>query len=395
MTANKDQIQHLLAKINEVLSHPISRLPWGSGVQAACQRQVLEQVREYLQEVLVQAPPTTPNPTETQAQDVMQSVIQEMNALRSTLLRPLNAEVASLMQQRNALVREIRQLEAHRQLLEQPTPQSGGEVPSIEKLQVVHDRADQVLSTLDTTLSVVFQSLQKDIQSYQDSLSQGIDKLHTLGRQSEAMFSGLVGRLAEQLGRDASTYLQPGALPTDGVIPPILSSTDISMPYPGTELSPVSTREVRESPALDSISSLSELIDQLALEVEELPVAVPVMPPRKGATSGIETPPELRSLFYSDASQSVTSFAETTYPPEENWLPEEQSPSDLNVWHDETILSQLSDDSSTLDEKLGSKRALRSTPIAPPNLPSIFTLDGMDDIFLDDANSGNRGIEAD
>lgn len=344
MTANQDQIQRLLTEVQDVLAQANARLPWGAAAQLTRQRQVLEQVRTHLQYVLYDLSQEKPE-KDNQAQDVMQAVIEEMNALRSTLLRPLHSEVSSLMQQRNALLREIRQLEAHRELLEQPSPQNSENLP-VEKLQVVHDRADQVLTTLDSTLHVVFESLQKDIQAYQDSLSQGIDKLHNLGQQSEVMFSGIVGRLATQMGQNASAFLQSASDPNQ--LP------QLAMPYAGTELPSVKSQRQSTGAAIDSITVLTELIDQLAVEVDEFPIAVPVVPPRKGSVSGREAPAELKSLFQGD-SPKVEPLIE---------------PNGYGALAQETTFDRLK--------------------IASTQNPVIFTLEGVENLFDEDVKNDTK-----
>ncbi|MCU0552237.1 MAG: hypothetical protein MUC48_23145 [Leptolyngbya sp. Prado105] len=341
MTANQDQIQHLLSEIQDILAQGNPRLPWGLAAQIARQRQVLEQVRVHLQEALFQLNHADQTQTDSQAQTVMQSVIDEMNALRSTLLRPLHSEVATLMQQRNALVKEIRQLEAHRQMLEQPTAAIEG-VSSLNLPGV--NQADQALTSLDSTLHVVFESLQKDIQSYQDSLSQGIDKLHSLGQQSEAMFSGIVGRLAVQMGRDASAFLQ-----TSSENP--LNQPPLTMPYAGSEISP--RIEATRSPSLETITVLTQLIDQLEVEVDEFPLAIPATPPRNGVSSGREVPSDLKSLFQLDSPKVEPTIDAVAY-------------SELNQ---ETTLEQLN----------------------TANEPAIFTLDGIEDLFLEEGKDQPNG----
>lgn len=354
MTVTQDQIQRLLTEVQAVLAQGNPRLPWGTAAQIARQRQVLEQVCVYLQNALFQLSQPQPNQTENQAQTVMQEVIEEMNALRSTLLRPLHSEVSALMQQRSTLLREIRQLEAHRELLEQPTTAlQNSDVPA-EKLQVVHDRADQVLTTLDTTLHVVFESLQKDIHAYQDSLSQGIDKLHTLGQQSEVMFSGIVGRLATQMGRDASAFLQSSSVQNNAL--------PLAMPYAGAELSAEQSTKLRHTDSeIDSITVLTELIDQLAIEVEELPVAVPIVPPHQGSSSGREAPAELRSLFQGDSPTVEPSIDSNGY----------------RALNQETSFDQL--------------KSSMPVSFSSAEEPMIFTLEGVENLFDDDLENPPNG----
>ncbi len=352
MTANQDQIQRLLTEVQDVLAQRSPRLPWGSAAQIARQRQVLKQVRAYLEAVLLhlnQADQTTK--TEAQAQDVMQSVIQEMNALRSTLLHPLHAEVATLMQQRNALTKEIRQLEAHRQMLEQPAPTEAVSQPGLPDV----NQADQALTTLDTTLHVVFESLQKDIQAYQDSLSQGIDKLHSLGQQSEAMFSGIVGRLAAQMGRDASTFLQASD--------PSISPEAFRMPYAGTEFVPTRSESGRSS-SLETITVLTQLIDQLEVEVDEFPLSIPAAPPQNGISSGRDIPSDLKSLFQAGSPKVEPTIDAMAY-------------SELSQ---ETTLEQLNP---------SVPHSSQSTPSAEE--PIIFTLEGIENLFLEESKNPPNG----
>lgn len=78
----------------------------------------------------------------------------------------------------------------------------------LEQLQRLQAQSDRLLMTLDSSISVVFEALQRNLYSYQESLSQGIDKMYGLGQQSEVMFKALVNSLASQLGRETSSFLQ-------------------------------------------------------------------------------------------------------------------------------------------------------------------------------------------
>lgn len=305
MTANQDHLQRLIAQINSVLAQSPSPLPWKTAAQAAYQRQVLQSVQAYLQSALIERNQSESfNSVGDRAQETMQAVVEEMNSLRSTLLRPLHAEVATLMQQRNALVREIRQLEAHRQLIEHSSAPPASAPALNENFQAGH-----ALSTIDTALSVMFDSLQKDIQAYQDSLSQGIGKMHHLGCQSEALFSRLVERLAEHSTHDAA-FLQSDSLPPSS--PPALAA----MPYAGAEFAAM-PNVLNSGSSLDSIQQLTELVDQLAAEVEPIPVTVTAMPPQGEAvptqksSSNLEALTELQMLFQA-GEFAQTASVETT-----------------------------------------------------------------------------------
>ena len=270
MTSQTDQIQTLIQEIDEVLSKASPRLPWVMSAEAAEQRKVLEQTRRSLlslQQQIDAAPPSeiVPVVSEESAQQVLQAFLQEMNYLRSSMLQPLRADIERLNRERDYLSKDIQQLQEERQQLrlqgdvaasqqqmldsfltalmnrlqeslssqiaqtlsqyEQEAraiaSSSSTEAPALppselpltprqrlEHIRQTQARSDQLLMKLDSTLEVIFESLQSNVQGYQDSLSHGLEKMHNLGQQGEAMFAGLVNRLAEQLGREASAYLQ-------------------------------------------------------------------------------------------------------------------------------------------------------------------------------------------
>lgn len=192
------------------------------------------------------------------AQQVLQAVVQEMNYLRVNMMQPLREELMTLYQQRQMLTADIKRLEQQRyqlmlanqqfnqqkmieeflqslmgrlqeQLASQvaqtyanlelhaaqlPSADQAADYPQLtpgqrlQHLQHLQATSDEVMLKLDSTLRVVFDSLQTNVESYQDSLSQGLEKMHGLGQQGEAMFAALVNRFAQHLGRGASYYLQ-------------------------------------------------------------------------------------------------------------------------------------------------------------------------------------------
>lgn len=212
--------------------------------------------------------PGTPAATNQQAVDeILLAVTGEISHLREDLMQPLQEDIQALRQEHEALVREIQQLEAKRQqqqslaqqqanqqqiiseflqaltsrlqetldrgalqtpgsiepqllpiaqtaasdssglLGHQATLAEQGEMTAesrLQQMQLFQAHADSLMVRLDSTMSIVFQTLEGNLQSYQESLSLGLEKMHGLGQQSEAMFAALVNRLAEQLGREAS-----------------------------------------------------------------------------------------------------------------------------------------------------------------------------------------------
>jgi hypothetical protein len=163
----------------------------------------------------------------------------------SALLAPLQAELQTLLQERANLVEEIRQLEQRRlhnyslaqQLATQEqtiaeflqvlknrlgsssisqaddinsqeiqistTDNAATQVPSLHTANRVEEVArlarelDQKLLALDGTVNVVFDSLQRNIHTYHESLSQALARMHSKGVQGEQLLTGLIGNLTQ------------------------------------------------------------------------------------------------------------------------------------------------------------------------------------------------------
>ncbi|MGB7893548.1 MAG: hypothetical protein WCF82_16795, partial [Microcoleus sp.] len=134
MNSQKYKIQALIAEIDEVLSKPAPRLPWTGSIDTVHQRQLLERVRAYLvsSDSKLTAPkaPARPNvrpqpvpvpkvplpaPGPSAAEQIMLAVTGEISHLRSSLTGPLQEDIEALRQEQQALIQEIKQLEAKRQ----------------------------------------------------------------------------------------------------------------------------------------------------------------------------------------------------------------------------------------------------------------------------------------
>ncbi len=270
-------IQSLIDDIDGILLIAASRPLWFKPGDPARERQVLERVRSYLsqQQNLVSRPTSaTNNASSDGVQQIVQAVRQEMSVLRADLLQPLQADLKVLHQQRESLVQEIRQMERSKHELDlsvQPkseqqfisefsqelisrctasltqqfghilegletrwsglivateatnpgsTKESKGvsaiaPQERLEQLRQLQAESDHLLSTLDVNQRVIFETLQSDLQSYQESLSQGLEKMHNLGAQGETLFTALINRLAQQLGAEASTLLRSSLQASD------------------------------------------------------------------------------------------------------------------------------------------------------------------------------------
>lgn len=291
-------------------------------------------------------------------QQTLHAMMQEMNHLRNTVLQPLQADVAGLQQQRDFLRQEVEQLERQRQaaiaappappqavlnqqvlhdvlqlliqrlqesLSQQITQQIqqayqhlqatlpsaydlstapttpgmlvGATEAHVQNLAALQTRSDQILSTIDTTLRVVFESIQRNLESYQESLARGLERMHGLGQQSEAQFAALLNHLAQRLGQEASTYLQ-SSLQSQGLIPsepsrpqePVLPASPVP-PSPGGGTMPSTDRS-----ATDTLPFAGTELGATAGALN--PVSQP------SATSGLPTVPRSETLHLDDLDLS-------------------------------------------------------------------------------------------
>ncbi|MCC3473466.1 MULTISPECIES: hypothetical protein [unclassified Microcoleus] len=380
MNSQKYKIQALIAEIDEVLSKPAPRLPWTGSIDTVHQRQLLERVRTYLvsSESKVAArkgpasptvrpepvpvpkmPPRIDRPSVTE--QIMLAVTEEITNLRSGLTGPLQEEIVALRQEQQALIQEIKQLEAKRQqqqslaqqqanqqqiiseflqvltgrleetldrdlsqifgsLENQLLPstaaqsqqsalsaQTSEELPlltpaqRLEQMQRFQASADSLLMRLDSTMGIVFEALEANLQSYQASLSQGLENMHGLSQQSEAMFATFVNHLVAQLGREASSYVQqPIALANVQTGSPTASDRSVAtggfsntkihssadaeseersgelpeqdrLPYAGTEISSQFGKLRRDRDRIETPLSLPDLEDNLFGSSPEIP----------------------------------------------------------------------------------------------------------------------------
>ncbi len=267
MTSQKDQIQRLISKIESVLAKPATHLPLGLSGEAERQRRLLGELCKYLQSLqqmfdspggwgpidpgtgqFVSSSPVGPD-VEESAAHVLQGLLIEMRYLRENSLKPMREELESLQQKRDRLQAEINVLEARgaaplqsdqqisdfletlmQRLQEQLSAQmvqnfaameaaaveqlSAADNPApllsgqrLEQVRLLQAQSDQLLLQLDSTLTAVFGSLRKSVDSYRESLEEGLDQMHGLGRQGEVIFHAFINHLAQQLGQDASSFL--------------------------------------------------------------------------------------------------------------------------------------------------------------------------------------------
>ncbi len=299
MTQEKD-LQSLIADIDSILPKLRSRLPWSGATEAG--RQVLERVRSYLVSIeqnlgtTAQIPTNTPPTHPSVVQQIRQAVNQEVQSLRAGVTGSLQTELVALRQERDAIVQEIRQLENTRresidriaqdvishssetltqQLAQilvawesqqgrqeattEATPNRGAIlIPPQERLEQMRQtelQFDRMLMNLDTNQRAIFDALQRNLYTYQNSLSQELDKMHRLGIQGEVLFTTLVNRLSQLSQQQGATTLA--------------SSSQLS---DGTQTAPIATNPIpsQTQPPLDTLEVTGQIANKDNLGVDPL-----------------------------------------------------------------------------------------------------------------------------
>lgn len=90
---------------------------------------------------------------------------------------------------------------------ERPSIRGAGQSPSLSQgaASSQSDSAYRLMASLDNTLNTTFKTLQQELSSYQSSISQQLNRMHSLQQQGEVILETLVERLISQLQEDAGS----------------------------------------------------------------------------------------------------------------------------------------------------------------------------------------------
>ena len=279
------------------------------------------------------------------ADSVLQALLTEMRYLKSSALEPLRLEMDELRQKRDRLQQEVESLDQQREsslvptdgsavseaqlndfltalmgrLQENLTAQVGqtlGQLEAdhaeaiaklaaaddevlqlrgsgqIEELRQLQGRSDQLLVNIDSTLQRMFETLQQNINSYQLSLNEGIENMHSLGRQGEVIVRSLVDHLTQQLGQ--TTPPEPAFFPTRSAAVPLVLVDE--------ERDSFGETEATDDSMSDTVSSLNEILPDLTSDPE---VAEPDFDSLSDVEAREETQPDADSAVQSDVQSDV------------------------------------------------------------------------------------------
>ncbi|MEH2081572.1 MAG: hypothetical protein V7K89_16680 [Nostoc sp.] len=287
MTFSTDEIQKLIADIDNLLASSGKRLSRFLSGQAQEPKEVLERIRDFLVRLqekealesdipnqsseeprspLALAKPSPlltkfidrdynqyPLPQPELSQEPSTISAGQLNNEFSRLIEPLRSELELLLQERATLIQEIRQLEQKRlqnyslaqqltnqeqmiteflqvlmsrlvptltpligQTRENSASSSAGvnyatsanqsllkSSDDVERLTQLARELDQRLLSLDGTVNVVFEALQRNINTYYESLSQALARMHSKGMQGEQLMASFVNNLTQHLQQES------------------------------------------------------------------------------------------------------------------------------------------------------------------------------------------------
>nr|WP_225225578.1 hypothetical protein [Komarekiella delphini-convector] len=256
---------------------------------------------------------------------------EQLKSEFSGLIQPLRTELEGLLQERATLVQEIRQLEQRRSqnyslaqqlakqeqmiteflqvlmtrlvpitphlaqnLINSPSSSKASnsanvelttsatqpllESPDrIERLTQLSRELDQRLLSLDGTVNVVFEALQRNINTYHESLSQALARMHSKGVQGEQLMANFLNNLTQYLQQQSS--IQPSFPSLEAEIPipspslinsvaiPTTSSTEVvpqASEFAQLEISPLVINSDQQDTA--NIEDLDAVLLQLGVD---------------------------------------------------------------------------------------------------------------------------------
>ncbi|BAZ66487.1 hypothetical protein NIES4106_12390 [Fischerella sp. NIES-4106] len=247
----------------------------------------------------------------TEADTALRAVTEELQIIQRTLLKSLQEDIKRLQTEKLRLVDDVRRLQEEKEELLQGRQLSELQVllrqlanilashissqlqSSLETLakQAVESTtedskesdaiANQLLGSLDDTLTITFHTLQQEVKNYQTNISQQLSQMSLQQQQGEEILAELVNRLRGELVRaelEKTTQRSPQQSP-----PTVIQTT----PYPADESTEQQYSSFWETP----IHHKQEPTQQQYPSFGETPLHYVDEPTEQQYSSFWETPP--------------------------------------------------------------------------------------------------------
>jgi hypothetical protein len=453
VTSRADEIQKLIADIDNLLTNNGKRLPKLLSNQETEAKEVLERVRNFLVKLKeteeshsnipqptgkiqaspllskfaeqVNNPPQVPQNQPEQAENVV--ISSQLKSELATLIQPLQAELTALLQERSTLMQEIRQLEQRRlqnysisqQLANQEqiigeflqvlmtrllptvaphikenaapennpantvhyssaeltpaTPPLLESSTQVERLTQFAKELDQRLLSLDGTVNFVFEALQRNINTYHESLSQALARMHSTGLQGEQLMVSFLNNLTQHLQQQTLN------IQSDAVGVSKETSPRSLFPTKENTITLESSKPVNKTPEAAT--------SQVELSNSELEFAPTINPPEDVAANDLDamlleltgnvlqpenTPDSSVELEFADLELGIGNWQNSEQPSSEPFLQSSASPADSpELETPQTAFSSLSD---SLPPPLELPQNLELTDEVDQLYASLFTI---------------------
>lgn len=167
-----------------------------------------------------------------QADAALQTIVEELQIIQQTVLKSLQDELKQLQAEKMRLSEEVKRLQQQKEYLLQSRQISEiqGLLPQLAQVLASHissqlqssleslvteameaskqadssksalaKNANQILDSLDDSLTITFHALQQELKNYQSTLSQQLAQMSTQQKQGEEILTQLVNRLRGEL----------------------------------------------------------------------------------------------------------------------------------------------------------------------------------------------------
>ncbi|NJK47546.1 hypothetical protein HC931_04565 [Candidatus Gracilibacteria bacterium] len=276
----QDNIPSIVTEIDQILV----QLNTLSASQSQDDRAAIAAVLERVRRVLVTLPNRAESPNtiaqQSTAQEIAQMVLSRIDSRLGDWFELLQLEVEQLRQQRQSSIGEMRQqkeqsqkaiadsisalMDSCSETIQQKLSQALGnlekqslepQLSGLEQFERIQQQSEHLLMSLDSSLRTVFSTLEQDLQGYYDSLSQGLERMHSLGQQGEAKFLAYFQRLTHQIEKTQLLPLQSPEAELNALMSDFNEETIVTPSSPEEVL-----EEIEEIEEIDTIAALTDLV---------------------------------------------------------------------------------------------------------------------------------------
>lgn len=171
---------------------------------------------------------TSRKPSSSFSEIQQQEIMSSFSALMHELQEGLHQQMQQAFTQINSQITQIRSSNPALELsqdviqpsevnveLQENSPGVLSSQERWEKMQLLQQQSDQLLLAIDSNQRIIFETLQRHLQTYQQSLTNKLSGMYQLGMQTEVVFTSLVQQLVQQMETelDARQNLASGLVP--------------------------------------------------------------------------------------------------------------------------------------------------------------------------------------